>query len=265
MNTRSTIVSICAVALFAAAGLAQGTAPAKPAETPKQPATPAAKPTTPPAKDAKPGEHGAGASEAAMAQMMQKCAEAGTPGDMHAWLATGAGTWNGECTMFMPGMPPTKSTCVTTITSFMDGRFVKGETKGEMEWEGQKMPFTGFMIAGYNNTTKQFEQTWIDSMGTMMMNSVGKVSEDKKTLTWTSHYTCPVTEKPVTSRMIETRTGADTMTLEMWGPNPLDGKEMKCMEIKYTRTAGAPTQPAHGHEAKPAAAAPAPSIKPAGK
>lgn len=237
MKIRTLAAFTCTLALCASAGLAQtGTKPdqpAKPTDT---------KPTAQPKKDhpehpAKPGDAKPAAKpsegEAMMMQMMEKCMVAGTPGPMHEWLAKGAGTWEGKCTMYMPGMPPSESTCVTTITPMFEGRFVKGETVGEMG--GQ--PFHGFMLAGYNNTTKKFEQTWIDSMGTMMMNSVGTVSDDKKTLTYTSNYTCPMTEKPTTTRMVETHTGDNAMTLQMFGPNPMDGKEMKMMEIKYTRKA----------------------------
>ncbi len=264
MSTRR-LAFVCAIALCSAAGLAQSSAPAKPAD--KQPAPPAAKPeakptTTPAVPAAKPGDKPAapaaggmpGQPSAEMAQYMEKCMAAGIPGPMHEWLAKSAGTWDGQCTFYMPGMPETKSTCTTTITSFLDGRFVKGETKGMMEMApGQQMPFHGFMVTGYNNTTKKFEQTWIDSMGTMMMNSLGTLSADTKTLTWTSNYTCPASEKVVTSRMVETHAGPNAMTLEMWGPNPMDGKDMKMMEIKYTRGAAKPAET----KADPKATAPA--------
>src|SRR5262245_29204367 len=42
-------------------------------------------------------------------KMMQACIEAGTPGEMHAFLAAGSGAWSGECTMWMaPGTDPMK-------------------------------------------------------------------------------------------------------------------------------------------------------------
>lgn len=262
MKIRNAVAFTCTIALLAAAGLAQSTTPSKPTETAKpaaqpKPEHPAAKPGDKPA--AKPGEHPAkgGESEAKMAEMMKKFDLAATPGPMHAWLAKGVGTWEGACTFQMTAdMPPEHSTCTTTITSFLDGRFMKGEHAGMVEMNGQKIPFFGFILSGYNNTTKKFEQTWIDSMGTMMMNSVGTLSADHKTLTYTSNYTCPATEKPISCRMVETHTGDNTMTLEMFGPDMVTGKEFRNMEIKYTRKAGTakpehPAVPEIKKDAKP--------------
>src|SRR5688500_8651858 len=42
---------------------------------------------------------------------MQACIEAGTPGEMHAFLAQGAGKWEYKSTMWMaPEVPPVEST-----------------------------------------------------------------------------------------------------------------------------------------------------------
>jgi hypothetical protein len=54
---------------------------------------------------------------------MMACIEAGTPGDQHAWLAEGIGTWNGKGTMWMgPGADPTPFETTMTIAPLMEGR-----------------------------------------------------------------------------------------------------------------------------------------------
>ena len=135
-----------------------------------------------------------------------------------------------------PSQPPQESTCVTTITSAMGGRFVRNETHGSMMgMDGKPMAFEGAGLCGYNNTTGKFEMNWTDNMGTMQMNFTGGLSSDHKTLTTTSQFFCPMMHKNTWMREVETRTGPNSMTLEMFGPNMMDGKEMKVMEIQYTR------------------------------
>jgi hypothetical protein len=223
---RSRISLACVAVVAGAASLAIAQQPPKDA-----------KPATKDAQPAKPGEHQLppGMSEADM----QACMAAATPGPMHEHLAKGVGTWIGKVTSYCMSPEPTRSECTTVITGIMDGRFFKSETSGEMPGMG---PFNGFAIVGYDNVAKKFQQTWIDNMGTGMMISTGELSPDGKTLTWTGTYTCPIKKGPVTYRMIENYTGKDTMTFTMYGPNPMDGKETKMMEISYTRkgaTAGA--------------------------
>ena len=54
------------------------------------------------------------------------------PGEMHAWLAEGVGEWDGKTTMWMfPGSEPVTSECTSTVTSMMDGRYIKCEIDGE--------------------------------------------------------------------------------------------------------------------------------------
>lgn len=167
---------------------------------------------------------------------MAKCTAAGIPGKMHEHLAKGVGVWHGEETMWMgPGMEPMKSQCTSTITSMMGGRFTKCEVTGEMEGMG---PFNGLSICGYDNVTQDFVGMWIDNMGTMMMNSTGDLSSDGKTMTWTYHYTCPITNKPDTMRQVERMTGDNTMVMEMFANDPKSGKEYKMLHIDFTRTSG---------------------------
>jgi hypothetical protein len=172
-----------------------------------------------------------GMSEADMQAMMA----AATPGPMHAHLQKSVGNWTGKVKMWMAeGAEPQLSDCTTTISSLMDGRFTKCETKGSMG----EMPFQGIGIYGYDNVAQKFQSTWIDSMGTGMATGTGTLSPDGKTLTWTCSYNCPIKKGPITMREIERYTGPNTMVLEMYAPDPKTGKEFKTMEIACTRAAG---------------------------
>jgi hypothetical protein len=164
---------------------------------------------------------------------MQACMAAGTPGKMHEHLARDVGVWHGKTTMWMgPGMEPVASECTTTMSSMMDGRFIKCEVTGEMPGMG---PFNGFGIYGFDNVAQKFVSAWVDSCGTGIMNGTGELSPDGKTMTWTYTYTCPITKKPAMMREVDTTTGPDSKTFEMFGADPKSGKEYKMVSIEYTR------------------------------
>ena len=164
---------------------------------------------------------------------MQACMAAGTPGKEHEQLAKEAGVWQGKNTFWMyPGAEPVRSECTYTVTPIMDGRYVKGEMAGEMPGMG---PFTGFSVTGFDNVTKKYVATWIDSQSTGILNGVGEKSSDGKTLNWKYEYQCPISGKPTVMRQAETTTGPGAKTLEMWGIEPKSGKEYKMMRIEFTK------------------------------
>ena len=167
------------------------------------------------------------------AEDMQACMAAGTPGKMQEHLTKDAGTWQGRQQMWMFGSEaPMTSEVSSTITPMMDGRYTKVEVAGEMPGMG---PYTGLGIYGYDNVAQKFVCTWIDNHSTGTMNGVGELSPDGKTITWQFSYHCPITKKPTVMRQIETNTGPNAKTLEMFGNDPKTGKESKMMRIEMTR------------------------------
>jgi hypothetical protein len=164
---------------------------------------------------------------------MQAYMRAATPGKMQERLAKDAGVWLCKNTMWTaPDTEPITSEGKSTVTPIMDGRYTKCEMEGEMPGMG---PYHGFAIYGYDNIAKQFVCTWIDNMSTGFANGVGELSDDGKTLTWKFTANCPITEKPVVMREIETVTGPNTKTLEMFGTDPKSGKEFQMMKIELTK------------------------------
>jgi hypothetical protein len=156
-----------------------------------------------------------------------------TPGKEHEHLAEGAGVWHCKTRMWMtPGGEPMTSEGASTVTPIMDGRYVKVEMAGEMPGMG---PYNGFGIYGFDNVSQKFVSTWIDNHSTGIMTGFGKLSEDGKTLSWKYTHNCPITKKPAVMREIETITGPNTKTLEMYGADPKSGKEFKMMHIEMTR------------------------------
>lgn len=164
---------------------------------------------------------------------MQACMAAATPGTMHERLAKDVGVWLGKNTMWMgPGGEAVKSDGTTTVTAMLDGRFVKLEMAGEIPGMG---PYNGFAVNGYDNVSKKFTSVWIDNHGTGMAIGEGELSKDGKTLSWNYTFNCPLTGKPVIMRQIETITGPNTKTLEVFSPDPKTGKEYKMMFMELTK------------------------------
>lgn len=164
---------------------------------------------------------------------MQACIIAGTPGEMQAFLAKGAGVWHGKGEMWMaPGTEPMAVEMTTTLTSIMDGRFTRCEI--DANWPGMG-PFTGSGVYGYDNTTQTFVASWIDNQSTGIMNGEGKLSADKKTLTWTYHYTCPITRKPTTMREVEIFNSPTSRTMEMYATDPKSGQEYLMARYELTK------------------------------
>lgn len=164
---------------------------------------------------------------------VQACTIAGTPGEQHKHLTQDVGVWEGKSSMVMaPGMPPVESTNKMTVTSMMDGRYVKITSEGEMPGMGM---FKGEGIYGYDNVSQKFVAVWFDNMGTGLMNGTGELSADGKVLTTHYNFNCPITKKPAVMREVETTTGPGKKTLEMFTNDPKTGVEYKMMTIEYVK------------------------------
>lgn len=164
---------------------------------------------------------------------MQKMMAAGTPGKEQQMLARGAGRWTGTSEHWMaPGMPSTSSPMTSTVTSLMDGRYVKIEVSGEMPGFGT---FQGLGYNAFDNVSKKYVSVWMDNFSTGMMTGEGTLSADGKTMTWSYVFNCPIQGGPAKMREVEHYTGENTMTLEMFGNDPKSGKEFKMMHMDMTR------------------------------
>jgi len=163
---------------------------------------------------------------------MKAMVDAATPGKMHEVLAKEAGTWQGKHQCWMPGSTePMPGESTTTITPILDGRFTRIDVTGKMAMG----PYTAVGFYGYDNVVQKFVCTWVDSMGTGMMQGEGELSPDGKQITWKFTYNCPITKKPAVMRQIETVGDAKTKTLDMYGADPKTGKEFHMMKIEMTK------------------------------
>jgi hypothetical protein len=163
----------------------------------------------------------------AMMEVYQKLA---TPGEPHKQLASLAGSWTTQTKEWMePGKPPSESTGSVEMKMLLDGRFLQQEFNGNMM--GQ--PFSGIGITGYDNLRKHYVSNWIDTMGTGIFSMEGTASADGKAITLKGQD-AELEGGQMTHRAVWKIVDSNTQTFDMYGTHK-GGKEMKVMEIVYTR------------------------------
>ena len=162
--------------------------------------------------------------------MMEAFMKYSMPGDVHKKLAGMEGMWSAKVKSWMaPGAPPEVTDATSEMKMVLGGRYLQQNFQGSM----MGMPFSGIGYTGFDNYKKQFVSTWMDSASTavMIMNgtmdATGKVAEN-------GEMDDIMQGKKTTIRSLWTMSDADHQLFEMWTPGP-DGKDMKIMEIAYTR------------------------------
>ena len=164
----------------------------------------------------------------AMMELWQKLAQ---PGEPHKLFASIAGNYTTHTKEWMePGKPPTEADGTAESKMLLDGRFLYQEYHGSMM--GQ--PFHGIGIDGYDNVTKKYVTAWIDSMGTGVFMMEGTASADGKTITLKGSHPEPGGGK-MSHRAVWKIQDTNNQTFEMYGTHGHSGKEMKFLEIVYTR------------------------------
>jgi hypothetical protein len=163
----------------------------------------------------------------AMRELYTKLA---TPGKPHKLFASLAGSWTTKTKERMePGKPATETSGSAEMKMLLDGRFLQQEYTGQMMGHA----FSGIGIDGYDNIRKKYVTAWMDTMGTGFFMMEGTASADGKTITLTGQHPEPGGGN-MTHRAIWKIVDSNNQTFDMYGAHH-GGKEMKMMEITYTR------------------------------
>ena len=174
----------------------------------------------------KPDAAGAGpsAEEQAEMQAWQKYA---TPGKEHQMLKDQfAGNWDVQVKHLMGPGETTTGTAKYDVV--MDGRYLSGTFDGK----AMGQPFKGISLTGYDNATKKFFNTWVDTMGTGLLVTQGTYDPSTKTYTFTGDMTMPNGQTTKVREVVKVESN-DKHVFEMYMTGPQG--EMKAMEITYTR------------------------------
>jgi len=161
---------------------------------------------------------------------MEAYMKAGTPGAPHQTMASMAGNYDIKVKSWHdPKGPATEEAGTATRKMILGGRVLVEDVNSTM----MGSPFTGQGLRGYDNVTGKYWSLWMDSMSTGMMTSEG-TCDAKGACTFTGSWNDAVTKGPYKVRMTTRWTSPTTEIFEMYGPGK-DGKEMKMMEITYTK------------------------------
>ncbi len=162
--------------------------------------------------------------------MMEVYTKLATPGAPHKTLANLVGSWITKTKAWMePDKPPVEGTGTCEQKMLLGGRYLQQEYSGEM----MGSPFTGINLIGYDNHTKKYVSTWIDSMSTGIYYFEGTASPDGRTITQLSSYDDPV-RGPMAWRSVTRIIDDNSLEYEMY-LIPEGGKEEKMMEMTVTR------------------------------
>lgn len=153
-----------------------------------------------------------------------------TPGAMHEIMAKQAGTWKMVSKMWMdPNTDPIVSEGTVDAEMILGGRYLKMVAKFPM----MGMQTEGWMLEAYDNGKKEFINVWIDNMGTGVAISIGKFDETTKSIIYHGKMYDPLAGKDTDFKSVSKMINDNEMIFEMYGN--FDGKEVKMMEISYTR------------------------------
>jgi hypothetical protein len=165
-----------------------------------------------------------------MEAMMEVYRKLAVPGAPHKLLANLTGSWTTKTRAWMePDKPPLEGTGTCEQKMLLGGRYLQQEYIGEM----MGSQFTGINLIGYDNHTKKFVSTWIDSMSTGIYYFEGSADADGKTITQESRYDDPV-RGPMVWRSVTRIVDDNTLRYEMY-TTPKGGKEEKMVEMTVTR------------------------------
>ena len=161
---------------------------------------------------------------------MEAYMKAATPGAPHQMLASTAGSYDVKIKSWHePGGPAMEETGTATRKMILGGRVLVEEMTSTM----MGAPYTGQGMRGYDNATGKHWSVWMDNMSTGVMASEGDC-DAKNACNFTGSWNDPIKKAPVKARMTTRWPSPTTELFEMYGPGK-DGKEMKMMEITYTK------------------------------
>jgi len=169
-----------------------------------------------------------------MQKIMQIYQKVGTPAEPHKLLAKLEGSWTTRSKGWVePDKPPMESSGTCEQKMILGGRYLQQVYTGDM----MGTPYTGISIMGYNNHTKKFESTWVDTMSTGIYKFEGTAGRNGKVITQECRYDDPV-RGPAVWRTKTRIKDDNTVEFEMF-LTPRGKKEEKMMEMKIERKAEA--------------------------
>jgi Protein of unknown function (DUF1579) len=180
---------------------------------------------------AAPGQEKAKTPAMTQEQMMAQMMKYANPVKEHEYLKKYVGDWDAEVKAWsQPGAEPTISKGAMKGELLYEGRYVKTEFESTM----MNMPFKGMQILGYDLFKKKYTAIWLDNMSTHFSPTTGALDPAGKILTETGVWPDPMTGGTSKVKIVTTWLAEGKYRFDMFMIGP-DGKEIKSMEITYTK------------------------------
>ncbi len=165
--------------------------------------------------------------------MMAAWEKAMAPGEEHRRLEPLVGTWKTKTTFWMePGGPPSASDGISEHRWVLGDRFVEQVYRGT----AMGMPFEGIGFTGYDNVKRKYIGTWMDSMSTGIMSSLGTGKPSPEKVSFEARSSDPVSRGEITFQCVVNVRDRDHHSYEMWTRTPA-GKRYRTMLVEYERRA----------------------------
>ena len=163
-----------------------------------------------------------------MAAMMA----AGTPGDAHAELAKGAGTWKVVSQWWpYPGGEAMTMEAMAEVSMMFDRHMVM-----EFSSDFEGMPYRGHLLMGYDNLSGEYWSVWMENMSTGVSISRGTMDENGIT-TMHGTWADPQTPGGRPMRSVTIPVSDDEFRMDFYDTHPdAPGGWFKSMTMTYTRT-----------------------------
>ena len=164
------------------------------------------------------------------AEMMAQWQAAMTPSAGHARFMPMVGTWRAKTTFTMaPGGPEEVSGGTSIHRMVLGGRYLEQIYKGT----AMQMPFEGIGYTGYDNVQKRYVGTWMDTMGTGLMNSVSVGNPTDERIDFVAEAIEPSGAKRSFETIVRVQNHG-RHSYEMWTTGP-NGKKFRTMIVEYER------------------------------
>ncbi|MFQ5845542.1 MAG: DUF1579 family protein [Planctomycetota bacterium] len=144
------------------------------------------------------------------------------------------GEWDYTMKLWMaPGAPPSEGRGTTSAKLLWNGNYLYEESNGSFDWGGQRVPFEGRLIQGYDTITKEYVSVWMDSFSPIMGISRGTYEDGAVTFhsEEPDHLNPAGAKKKV--KVVARHDSKDKHTVTFYDVKP-DG-DVKTGEIVYTR------------------------------
>jgi hypothetical protein len=156
-----------------------------------------------------------------------------TPGPAQQKLGFMVGTFDAKMLTWLgPSDDPIADTGVMVGSWVLGGRYIQMMLSGTVTGE----EFNGIGYAGFDNTTKKYMATFMDTGGTGMEWYEGGFDASGKKATLKGSFHNPMTRKASPLEMRLTLDDAGNHVTELWGYG-FGNKMFKMMQITYTKRA----------------------------